>query len=529
MKYPNISFNNTENTNIEGGNIMNNKIKINNQPEADELWNGIGGHFDSLGQIINEFLDNSISNLVGNNVEIRNIRLTLQELEAGRVNVIIEDTGTGVLDLDRAFRLGCTSSGDSPLNEHGFGLKHAMASANPSNDSWAVFTRTEQDCQLNQFKSIGAPYKIVDYEASVHPDTEWPGTLTGATGTICQFICEKNMFQTLSRGVCGRATTFRTLADILFEDIGFTYAGIISSGAANLTMRLKMLNGETISKPIGAVEPVWDSYLSAGCGTEKVDLGGGELEIEYQFGKIADKEERREFDNTTVRKYYRKRMSSSGVEIRLNGRVLCNNLFTEVWGIEKHNSYNSMLIIVNLKSENKDTLPTTRTSKNGLREGDPKFEGLLSWIRTKQKTPEIFIDIGGVCEVEIFKKLRDIKLRQIRDNNKVISTEVRAFTSTGEIRDRVRIDLYEYAHGELTIYEGKKGVSSSKDVYQLRMYWDGLIFDGTIKPTRGVLIAKSHPESVRTLVRIVNSMQDANGNNYNFIVKTWDEEAPGLI
>ena len=162
-------------------------------------------------------------------------------------------------------------------------------------------------------------------------------------------------------------------------------------------------------------------------------------------------------------------MSSSGVEIRLNGRVLCNNLFTEVWGIEKHNSYNSMLIIVNLKSENKDTLPTTRTSKNGLREGDPKFEGLLSWIRTKQKTPEIFIDIGGVCEVEIFKKLRDIKLRQIRDNNKVISTEVRAFTSTGEIRDRVRIDLYEYAHGELTIYEGKKGVSSSKDVYQLRM------------------------------------------------------------
>ena len=133
MKYPNISFNNTENTNIEGGNIMNNKIKINNQPEADELWNGIGGHFDSLGQIINEFLDNSISNLVGNNVEIRNIRLTLQELEAGRVNVIIEDTGTGVLDLDRAFRLGCTSSGDSPLNEHGFGLKHAMASANPSN------------------------------------------------------------------------------------------------------------------------------------------------------------------------------------------------------------------------------------------------------------------------------------------------------------------------------------------------------------------------------------------------------------
>ena len=519
-----MSSNETRNTmqKESGGMPMISTIQINNQPESDELWNGIGGHFDSLGQIINEFLDNSISNFVGNDVEIRNIRLTLEELEKGQVKVTIEDTGTGILDLDRAFKLGCTEAGESPLNEHGFGLKHAMASANPSNDSWAVFTRTTKDCELNQYKRIGAPYKICDYEAEVLPAVDWPGSLTGGTGTICQFICEKDMFQTLSRGVCGRAKAFRTLADMLFEDIGFTYSGIITTGKANITMRLKMLNGETFSKPIGAVEPEIIKETGPEHGEEIVNLGGGKVTIKYTFGKLGEKEERREFDNSTVRKYYRKKMSSSGVEIRINGRVLCYNLFSEIWGIEKHNSYNSQIVLINLLSDDKNALPATRTSKNGLREGDPKLKELFSWIRTKCKTPERDTK-ESQDEVEIFAALKDIKLKQIPDDNKVVSTEVKAFTTTGETRDRVRIDLYEYALGQLTIYEGKKHITSSKDVYQLRMYWDGLVFDG-IKPKRGILIARQHPESVKTLIRIVNSMQDANGNNYNFITKTWDDE-----
>ena len=38
--------------------------------------------FDNLGQIINEFLDNSISNFAGNRCETRNIIIRLKELEA---------------------------------------------------------------------------------------------------------------------------------------------------------------------------------------------------------------------------------------------------------------------------------------------------------------------------------------------------------------------------------------------------------------------------------------------------------------
>lgn len=71
----------------------------------------------------------------------RNIIIYLKELDSeGDVEVVIEDSGTGIKRLDEAFTLGSRLAAESPLNEHGFGLKHALASANPANDSWKIFT-----------------------------------------------------------------------------------------------------------------------------------------------------------------------------------------------------------------------------------------------------------------------------------------------------------------------------------------------------------------------------------------------------
>ena len=80
------------------------KISITTTPNADEVWSGIGGHFDSLGQIINEFVDNSISNFDGNTSDNdKSICISLTELPNNRVKVQIEDTGTGIKDLNAAF------------------------------------------------------------------------------------------------------------------------------------------------------------------------------------------------------------------------------------------------------------------------------------------------------------------------------------------------------------------------------------------------------------------------------------------
>lgn len=504
---------------------METSMAINNRPNADELWAGIGGHFDSLGQIVDEFIDNCISNFAGNNTMTRNIIISLVEFSVnGDVKVAIEDSGTGIKKLNEAFTLGSCAAAESPLNEHGFGLKHALASANPENDSWVIYTRTQEDVDADQFKKIEAPYKIENYTAKLCKNEKWPGKLNG-TGTIIQFTCKREMYKTIARGIQGGMSNFRNIANVLCEDIGYIYAGVIEENKASITLDIVDAQGDRISRAVGAVKPDWEDFIRPGSGSEDVDLGEGKVTIEYQFGKINEKQQRVEFDNTTTRKYYKRNMSSSGVEIRINGRVLCNNLFKEIWGIEKHNSYNYLLVVVNLKSTDREVLPKTRTSKNGLREGDERLENLYKWIRSNMNMPEKDVSLAD-HETDLFEELCARMNQYNPDPNKVIKTEQYAFTSTGNPKDKVRIDLYCKTSYGVTIYEGKKELTTSKDVYQLRMYWDGLVYDG-IKPDKGILIASEHTDSVKSLVSIVNTMHDANGNNYNFTLKTWKDE--GII
>ena len=96
------------------------------------------------------------------------------------------------------------------------------------------------------------------------------------------------------------------------------------------------------------------------------------------------------------------------------------------------------------------------------------------------------------------------------------------FASSNNSSDKVRIDMYESIGTENYIYEGKIDATTSKDVYQLRMYWDGLVYDG-ITPRKGYLLAKEHPDSVLELIGIVNTMKDANGNSYNLEARTWEQ------
>ena len=495
------------------------QITLNTFPDSNEIWSGIGGHFDSLGQIINEFVDNSISNFEANNPLLRYIFITLKEVSTnGDVSIRIEDSGTGIRDLDQAFTLGSKKAAESPLNEHGFGLKHALASANPQNDSWCVYTRTEEDLSKNQFKKIAAPYQIGSYQCSVLSEP-WPGQLN--TGTIVDFTCSRAMYATLARGIPGGMKSFVPIANILHEDLGFTYSGIIKENKVNITLVLIDTTGNKKNYPVGAVEPSWDRYINPSSGTETVDLGNGNVIIEYEFGQIVNKNDRTDFDNTTTRKYYKQNMSSSGVEIRLNGRMLCNNLFKEVWGKEKHNSYNNFLVRLNLKSNDRGALPQTRTSKNGLREGDERLDALYNWIRSCMHEPVKELSLA-THETDLFESLKQNMLQYNPDPNKVVDTEMHVFTATGNVKDKVRIDLYSKSTDGIVIYEGKRDYTTSKDVYQLRMYWDGLVYDG-ISPDKGYLVAQSHPDSVATLVHIVNTMKDANGKHYNLELKQWAE------
>lgn len=45
------------------------EIKLDNMPNNNAMWSGLDGNFDNLTEIFNEFIDNSISNLVSHRQE----------------------------------------------------------------------------------------------------------------------------------------------------------------------------------------------------------------------------------------------------------------------------------------------------------------------------------------------------------------------------------------------------------------------------------------------------------------------------
>lgn len=484
-------------------------MNINNRPEGNIIWKGLGGHFDSLAQIVNEFIDNSISNFIGHNPVIKIIVITIIERPQKEYFISIEDSGTGIRNLDSAFTLGAQDAKDSPLNEHGFGFKHALATANPSNDNWIICTRTEDDFKTGKYTEVKAGYRFENFTADSIDiqNTQWPGQLSNS-GTYMAFTCPETLFKTLSEGFSGNFG-FESRVSFLIEDIGFVYSDLIKDDLANISVVYIDINGTKKNKNVKAIEPDYEKYITPGNGRTKIDLDGNTVDLEYEFGAMKESENK---------KYYKRNMSTSGLEIRLNGRLMAYSIFKEIWGIEKHNSYNYLLIKLNLKSDNPILLPTTRTSKNGIRKGDTKLEDIYNWVKGYLPIPQKSTkDIDH--EVDLFEELRKMKNIHLQDP-KTVTTEQKVFIA---IKDSIRIDLYEKTDRGVKIYEGKRDFTNIQDLYQLKMYWDGCVIDG-IKPDEGILIGSYHPQTVKDLLKYVNQMKDSNNNNYNFVLKEWKDE-----
>jgi Histidine kinase-, DNA gyrase B-, and HSP90-like ATPase len=470
-------------------------------PTEDDLWQGIGGHFDSFSQIMNEFIDNAISNFIKNNPTSRSINITITEQQPDKIEVKVEDTGSGMSDFSHMLRLGDKTMAESPLNEHGFGLKHALAAADIANRNWKIYTRTQTEFRGGKYRVLSAPYKFqmdsVEKEAGRDP---WPGVYNGP-GTLVQFVCNLDLFYTVRKGVRG-PPSFDNCVDYLIEDLGYTYSGMIGEGKASIIVN---------TKPVPAVIPNIAGFYKPDPGTISKDLGGGTVSIAYKFCEIKE---------SAYLAHYKKNTTTSGVEIRVNGRVIMSNLFKEIWSLEPHPLYNHFLVQVNLISQSLDALPKTRTSKNGIRSGDPKLKKLFEWILEVHPNPEKKLS-GAVRETELVAELAQAKDTHIRHPDKHIETGFKVFKTIDT--EGVFVDLYVFDGTQVVLYEAKKDKATIQDLYQLRMYWDGAVVDG-INPTEGILLASDFSNGVDAVMSNLNATKDANGNNYHFSKKRWNEE-----
>lgn len=483
--------------------MPNTATPIDPRPRAQEIWQGLGNHFDSLTQILAEFIDNSIANFRANAVAAPQVQIRLNEVTpGGLVSVEVEDSGTGIEDLEIALRLGDRSAQDGPPSEHGYGVKHAIAAADRENISWEISTRNPHELARQCFRRVRAPYAFPT-EYMVVDEDPWPGQMNGS-GTLIRFTCSRNMFNAVTKGVRGAPGFVKTI-DYLIEELGYIYAGLI--GQFNLTVQFPSGDGMQL-RAVTAVEPVWDIQIGPPSATNPVTLPKGTVNVTHRFGLLGEPPADR------LRRYKRT-MKTSGVEIRLNGRLIEDNLLQEIWRREPHNRFNHFLGQLNLTGDPRH-FPTTRTNKDGFHEGDASLEALFEYVRGLLPEPPVGPN-RDPDEADLRTELAD-RLKAMNFGPAVVVME--EYDVFQAFDTHPRADIYFFDGASRHVFELKRGTASVQDLYQLVMYWDGLVHDG-ITPQTGFLVASAFAAGVDGMLAEFANRLDADGNPYRLETRTW--------
>ena len=446
---------------------------IHNNPTGYGLFAGIGDNFNSAAQAICELADDAISNLRANSDDpdlSMTIVVSFENL-GDAVEIGVVDGGTGITNLDSALTIACRDGAQTPLNEHGFGLKHALASCDSSpSQQWSIRTRTKKDAAANQYREGTAPYSM---------------------GTSEEDQPMKVFFYPGAGGLPYPAGTAVTvLAD------------------TSISMKvLEVIGGTEMCHIVKPLQRSWEEGTMKRLENVPYDLGGGQLTIHCRYGNI--------LPTKSNAIYYKGNMASSGVELRINGRAIEHGLFDRVWGEAIHPSQNRFLVQVDLITDNSAALPATKNTKTSFCEADPRLNKLFRWIATYVPAPPKDAD---TIEARYVKELA-AKCESNPDALRV-SREEPVFQKIGL---KAKVDLFVGCVNGVTIYEAKAGKTKALDLYQLRMYVDGCALDN--KPVdEAILIARYHPPEVRELLDILNGLSAPDGRPYNFRLVTWDEE-----
>ena len=494
--------------------VINKSYELDLTPTAEQSWISLSHVCTKFETALNELLDNCVSNLTGNGNRNKISNVNIYITDAGdHYDISIEDNGSGINDLNKALTTGVPvgDHGDSTLNEHGVGLKHALASINKNNDGWSIHTRTTK----NGFgEKLEAPY---NYSLQVTPlisGDEWVGQENYPTGTVIKVSCEKNFFSTLGDGVKGNAEKLDTLVSYLSEKIGKKYSTMIVDGVISFNIFTCNTKGVKNLSAVLAVEPksIEQGMHDFGKGTVLIDGPNGQIKIKYDSSSIAP--------NNDYKLSYKGGMDTSGFEIRVNGRLMAEHWIKEIYDVENHNSYNHIWVKLDIIG-GVGCIPKTNTSKDRMIESDPVLRIVLDWVLEKMpKLPKkLSVDPNEADLRDHYMKNMEIALN--RNNEYRFAREERCGKDIGYLP----VDGYwAKLSGSVPVrvlVEAKVGVTTPLNVMQLMMYWNLKVMDGQ-NPTEAILIGASHPESVKLYVEKMNTCIDPSGEQYNITLETWE-------
>lgn len=473
------------------------------------------GIFRGLAQAPLHF-HNGIAELIDNAVAAKrekfNIQIDLSESEQPDIyyaTVVDDCFGIALETLQKhVFKVGKLPPPGSPhLREHGFGLKNVLSKVEAVKGKWEIWTRDKQALKNDQCFYAKSPlrYKI---PIKIFPSTKWPTYDNKNIGTIVKLEVPLSYLQTVTRGVRGRPPkTISGIVHWLKEHLGVFYRGYLEGKKPIGTIAISINWGSP--EEVEAIKPDYKTYTILS--NLFVRTKKRKIKIEGQYGQIEPNS-----PQTRSRLYYYKNApESQGVDFSIGNRVVATRLITEIWQRPRHPTLNPFcgeFRILPIEG----CFPKTLNNKTCIDFDDEIWMDIAGAIRKKVPLPKWR---GARTEAELRGELAG-QLEAHKRPADVIQQNYSCFGGAGVVIDICRDETKRT--GELIIYETKSGKASPLDVYQLRLYWDGLLVDGR-QPTAAILVAKNWTTGVQTITNFVNSLTDKNGKNYQLELKKWDD------
>jgi hypothetical protein len=486
---------------------MPNKIIADAVPDERGIFRGLAQAPLHVHNAVAELIDNAIAA----KPERFNIQVNLSEAEQpGAYDCTVVDDCLGIT-LERlkndVFKVGRLPPPSSPhLREHGFGLKNVLAKVEAVKGSWEMWTRDKNALKKGKCYFVKSPlrYKI---PIEIFSLAEWPINGPKNAGTMVSLKVPFQYLQTVMRGIRGRPPkTVTAIIEYLREHLGVFYRGYLEGKKPTGTITTLINWGSP--EDVEPIKPDFKTYKSI---SFPVKTKRGKINIEGVYGEL-------EPDSPTTRSrlyYYKNSPESQGVDFRIGNRVVATRLLTEIWQKPRHPTYNPFCGEFRVQPI-QGRIPKTLNNKTSIDFDDEIWMDIADAIRKKVSLPKWK---GARTEAELREELAT-QLQGHKRPGDIIQQNYPCFSGAGVVIDIYRDETKRTK--ELIIYETKPGKATPLDIYQLRLYWDGLLVDGK-QPTAAILVAKDWTTGVKTVVNFLNSLTDKNGKQYQLELKHWDD------
>ena len=458
---------------------------------TEGLFRGLAKQNMLFHQCICELVDNAIAATPRGEQFAVKVIFDMQRKDPNLVDVWVVDNASGMgLDrLGKALQLGESATTINRLNEHGFGLKNALATLSRGCEVWTLWTVEKNS---DEVCLVTGPF---NHRMTIKSGMEFPVKqfLPREKSTIIKVPVTVKFIRTV-QGRGAPTNDLVKLRDWLIEHLGVHYRGYLDlddqtgeiSGRISVSIRDDTKRVKPIVVPMAVMR------------TEHftMELDGRPYPIKYRYGTLVDENERKRL---SVKFYYQGNMATQGIDIRLGKRVIATRQIENIWKnidakkgpLARDNHYNEFVGELLIPELPRGILSTTN-NKTDFNLGDSEWEKIFAEINQYRPPKDIRETSETALKKEWMKRLKAV------NPDDVVADEISVWP-TG-----TNIDVYQKtASGRIIIYELKVGAGQPIHLYQLKMYWDGLVLKGE-KPDEAILLVGEARSALHEMAKEMN-------------------------